>query len=76
MRKQQVDVLEYLREHGNITQLEAYREFPAPITRLAAVIHELRKVGYDIETKNCVGKNCYGTIRYADYIYHGRKDND
>ena len=50
MRNQRKDVLEYLQRNGSITQIEAYREFEAPITRLAAVIHDLRKQGYDIET--------------------------
>ena len=67
IRNQQKDVLEYLKEHKSITQLDAYRIFDAPITRLAAVICALRKKGYDIETVDCVGKNCYGTIRYAKY---------
>ena len=71
MRNQRKDVLEYLQRNGSITQIEAYREFEAPITRLAAVIFDLRKAGYDIETRDCVGKNCYGTIQYAMYVYHG-----
>lgn len=71
LRCQQRDVLNYLVEHGSITQLDAYRVFDAPITRLAAIICELRKKGYDIETVDCLGKNCYGTIRYARYELRG-----
>ena len=67
LRCQQRDVFNYLVEHGSITQLEAYRVFDAPVTRLAAIICELRKKGYEIETVDCIGKNCYGTIRYARY---------
>lgn len=67
-RNQRNDVLSYLQEYGSITQLEAYRCFPAPITRLSAVIFDLNKrpdveiVGY-WEEKN----NCYGTVRYKRY---------
>ena len=67
VKSQQRDVLKYLQERGSITQLDAYRVFDAPVTRLAAIICELRKKGYDIETVDCIGKNCYGTIRYARY---------
>lgn len=67
LRSQQKDVLKYMIEHGSITQLEAYRVFDAPITRLAVHICELRKKGYPIETVDCIGKNCYGTTRYARY---------
>ena len=66
-RSQKKDVLEYLRTHGDISQMEAYRVFEAPITRLAAVICELRKDGYDIETVDWISQNCYGTKRYARY---------
>lgn len=41
-------VLEHLREHVGITNFEAFREYN--ITRLGAIIHELRKKGYDIMT--------------------------
>ena len=70
-RDQQKDVLHYLIDHGSISQLDAYRVFDAPITRLAAVICELRKKGHNIETVDCIGKNCYGTIRYARYELKG-----
>ena len=71
LRCQKRDVFNYLVEHGSITQLEAYRVFDAPVTRLAAIICELRKEGYNIETVDCIGKNCYGTIRYARYELKG-----
>ena len=76
MRNQRKDVLEYLQRNGSITQIEAYREFEAPITRLAAVIHDLRKQGYDIETQDCATTNCYGTKVYAMYVYHGRMEEE
>ena len=72
MRNQRKDVLEYLKKNGSITQMDAYRDFEAPITRLASVIHDLRKQGYDIETRDCMAINCYGTKQYAMYVYKGR----
>ena len=41
-RCQQEDILQYLRTHESLSQLEAYRVFPAPITRLAVSICALR----------------------------------
>ena len=69
VRSQRQDVLKYLKTHKRgITQMDAYTKFPAPITRLAAVIFDLRKLGYDIESIDEVGKNCYGTIQYVRYV--------
>lgn len=66
-RNQRHDVLNYLKEHGSITQLEAYHKFPAPITRLSAVIFDLKKLGHNIVTESVTGKNCYGTYTCARY---------
>ncbi len=60
------DVLAYLKENGSITSMEAFEKFHA--TRLAAVIFNLRKMGYDITTINCNGINEYGPYTYAEYI--------
>lgn len=50
MKKSQKEmVLEYLKTHRGITPLEALDMFGC--FRLAAVICELRKDGYDIETE-------------------------
>lgn len=70
VRNQRKDVLSYLKKHkkSGITQMDAYTAFPAPITRLAAVIFDLKKMGYDIESKEEVGKNCYGTTSYVRYV--------
>ena len=69
-RCQQEDILQYLRTHESLSQLEAYRVFPAPITRLAVSICELRKKGYNIETISIEGKNCYGNYKCAKYVLH------
>ena len=66
-KTQKEDVLEYLQTHDSLSQMEAYRVFDAPITRLSAVIFDLRKEGNIIESVNCKGKNCYGKISYVKY---------
>ena len=63
MKKSQKEmVLEYLKTHRGITPLEALDMFGC--FRLAAVICELRKDGYDIETE-MVTRN---EKTYANYI--------
>lgn len=67
-RNQRNDVLDYLKTHEGLTQLEAYKKFPAPITRLSAVICDLRKKGYDIESVDISGNNCYGRYDCVRYV--------
>lgn len=67
MRNQHKDVFAYLKTHGSITQLEAYRNFPAPITRLSAIIFDLRKAGHNIDSEWCKTQNCYGKTRFKKY---------
>lgn len=63
MKKSQKEmVLEYLKTHRGITPLEALDMFGC--FRLAAVICELRKDGYDIDTE-MVTRN---EKTYANYI--------
>lgn len=66
-RNQHNDVLEYLKTHNGITQLDAYFKFPAPVTRLSAIIFDLKKRGYNIESERISGKNCYG--KYSCVMY-------
>lgn len=73
-RNQRTDVLNYLRTHKGLTQLEAYREFPAPITRLSAVICDLRKKGYGIESVDISGTNCYGRYDCVRYVLEEDKN--
>ena len=66
-RNQRVDVLNYLKDHPEgITQMDAYIKFPAPITRLASVIFDLRK-HHRIISVDCEGHNCYGKTQYVRY---------
>lgn len=59
-------VLRHLMENGSITSMDAFREYG--VTRLAAIIFELRKT-YPIKTVMCTTKNRYGhTCDYAKYV--------
>lgn len=58
MRKQMQRVLDYIDEFGSITSLEAFKDLG--ITRLSAVIFDLRKAGYNIDDKTETQFNRYG----------------
>ena len=61
-------VLAYLRKFGAITPIDAYREFA--VMRLGAIIYELRKDGYNIQTEYTTSKNRFGSkVTYATYLY-------
>ena len=63
-------VLEHLQEKGSITSMEAIDEYGA--TRLASIIFNLRKRGYDISTNMEVTKDRYGNAcQYARYKLEG-----
>ena len=49
MKNQKQNVLDYLKKHKSITSWEAIQEFH--ITRLAAVIFDLKDEGYIISTQ-------------------------
>lgn len=64
---QEKEVLDYLRKIGSITSWEAIVEFGA--TRLSAIIYNLRKKGYNIETNDLIVKNRYGNATViAKYV--------
>ena len=63
-------VLEYIREFGSITQLDALRDLG--VMRLASRISDLTRNGYQIESKpeavlNRYGEKCY-IKRYSERI--------
>lgn len=65
---QNASIMRYLTEHGKITQAVAYERFRC--FRLASRINELRKRGYDIETRYEQSINANGrAVRYAIYTY-------
>ncbi len=59
-------VLEYMREHGAITQIDALKK-PIKSTRLAARIHDLRSRGIGIKSKPKTYTDTGRKIRYAAY---------
>ena len=60
-------VLDHLKKHGNITSLEAIDNYGA--TRLSAIIFNLRREGYSIETMSVKGVDRYGnSVVYGKYV--------
>lgn len=51
-------IIDYMQEHGTITQLEALQELG--IMRLASRISDLRRNGYTIESEMVCVENRYG----------------
>lgn len=67
-------VLDYIREFGSITQLEALRDLG--VMRLASRITDLRRMGYNIEGKTEAVANRWGeTCRIKRYSI-GEGDHD
>lgn len=59
-------VLQWLKSNASISSMEAIQNFGA--TRLSAIIFNLRKAGYEIETVTCEGTDRFGhPMRYARY---------
>ena len=74
MVSQKEMVLDYIREFGSITPMDAFKDLG--VTRLAAVIFELKDDGHDIHTEREHGNNRFGhATRYARYSF-GRDERD
>lgn len=68
MVSQKKMVLDYIREFGSITPFDAFKDLG--ITRLSAIVFNLREEGHDIHTEREHGKNRYGQpTRYARYSF-------
>lgn len=67
MKSTQCDkVLQYMRQFGSITQLEALSDIGC--MRLASRISDLRQQGYAIGRRIKTGKNRYGdSVSFAEY---------
>ena len=66
MRRQAKRVLDYMEQYGGITSLEAFKELG--ITRLAAVIFDIKKAGVPIKTERFSCPNRYGEqVSFARY---------
>ena len=67
MRGQRNEVMKHLLEKGELTSMEAFDLYGC--TRLAALVHDFRSMGYEIVTVYEESKNRYGeTCRYARYV--------
>lgn len=67
-------VLDYINEFGSITPVDAFRDLG--ITRLAAVVCNLRREGHDIHKEREHAYNRYGQkVRYARYSF-GRDERN
>ena len=59
-------VLDYMEEFGSITPIDAFRDLG--ITRLSAIVFNLKEEGHDIDKVIETGKNRFGNrTRYARY---------
>ena len=66
-------VLDHMKEHGSITQMEAIELFGA--TRLSAIVFNLRRKGHDIETVTMGTTDRYGhAVNYAKYVLHEKEE--
>ena len=67
---QKEKILEHLKKHGSITDLDAYRMYA--IRRLGARIWDLRSEGFVITSKQTKAKNRFGqTTHFTTYIFGG-----
>ena len=70
MTKQQERVLEYIKGGNTITSLDAFHQLG--ITRLAAVIFDLKKDGYFIGSRRVSVKNRFNEkCNVSEYFYGG-----
>ena len=68
---QRMVVLRHLKRYGTITSWEAIREYG--ITRLSAVIFDLRKNGHNIPDRWVVFTNRFGEqSKFKEYLYRKR----
>lgn len=62
---QRAAVLNYLRDNGSITSMEAYTELGA--TRLSAIIYYLKKLGFNISSVTKTVETRYGKTNITEY---------
>ena len=67
MRGQRNAIITHLKSGKTITSKEAFEQYG--ITRLSAIIHDLKNMGYSIHTIMVDGKTRFGdSTKYAKYI--------
>lgn len=69
---QRVRVLQYMKQHGSITSMEAFEKLN--ITRLAAVISLLKLDGVVVKTTIKLDRNEYGNVSHWA-VYTLEEDN-
>ena len=63
-------VLEYMKDFGSISSMEAFKDLG--VTRLSAVVFDLKKDGHPIQSKKEKVKNRYGeTVYFSRYFIGG-----
>lgn len=68
MVSQKKMALDYIREFGSTTPIDAFRDLGT--TRLSAVVSNLREEGHDIDKAIETGKNRFGNrTRYARHSF-------
>ena len=68
-------VLEYMKNNGSITTVEAFNHLGC--SRLASRISDLRKRGIKIKSQFEASKNRYGnTVNYVRYSLERKKDGE
>lgn len=68
-------VLDHLQQYGTITSWQAIQQYGA--TRLASIICNLRKRGYDIDTVTIMDKDRNGNVcQYAKYVLNRGENYD
>lgn len=65
-------ILEHLKNNEGITSIQAFELYGA--TRLSAIIFNLKKVGYIIESEWKTGKDRYNnSVRFVEYKLIGKE---
>lgn len=68
---QRDDIIRHLMTEGSITAWEAIKEYGS--TRLSAIVYELRKQGWNIESEMVTAKNRYGNpVTFARYRFKSK----
>ena len=64
-RSKTKDILKHMRRYGSISDPVARDKYHT--NRLSGIILNLRRQGYEIETRMCNGRDEYGKNTYARY---------
>ena len=65
-------VLIWLKERGSIEPMQALGQIGC--YRLSAVIHRLRKAGYEIVTKRITKQGRFGKVNFAQYYLKNKSE--